>query len=68
MITNSILRAAVYVNKMLKCAKPADLPVHEVTKFEFVVKLDPRLLCYYFARTICLYVFESVKSTGWKRR
>jgi hypothetical protein len=26
------------------------------------------LLCYNFARTICHYVFESVKSTGWKRR
>jgi hypothetical protein len=26
------------------------------------------LLCHNFARTICLYVFESVKPTGWNRR
>jgi putative ABC transport system substrate-binding protein len=64
--TDIFRRAADFVDKILKGAKPADLPVQQPTKFEFLVNINCCKSNGYFVVTgvVSSYAKESKEEAG----
>ena len=61
-MSDNFPRAADYVDRILKGAKPSDLPIQEPVKFDFVVNLKTaRELGLSIPRTILLLADEVIK-------
>ena len=61
-MSDNFPRAADYVDRILKGAKPSDLPIQEPVKFDFVVNLKTaRELGLSIPRTILLLADEVVE-------
>jgi len=61
-VSDNFPRAADYVDRILKGAKPSDLPIQEPVKFDFVVNLKTaRELGLSIPRTILLLADEVIK-------
>jgi putative ABC transport system substrate-binding protein len=61
-VSDNFPRAADYVDRILKGAKPSDLPIQEPVKFDFVVNLKTaRELGLSIPRTILLLADEVVE-------
>jgi len=56
-ITDLFRRAAIYIDKILKAAKPGDLPVEQPKKFEFIVNLKA-------AKQIGLTIPPNLRTSG----